>query len=187
MVIRYADDFICAFQYRKDVIKFFNTLPKRLFKYGLTVAPEKTGWKRFSRFHPSRSRSFIFLGFETYWTKDQKGKERVMQRTARKKLQGACRRIKDWIKKNRHLIGIEYITALNRRLRGHYNYYSVVGNSNSLWRFYDWAVECSFKWLNRRGGKRKSFTWKAFIKAIERLGIEKPKLPVSSRRHLVYS
>jgi hypothetical protein len=94
-----------------------------------------------------------------------------MQRTARKKLQGALRRIKDWIKQNRHLRGIKFIAALNRRLRGHYNYYSVVGNLKSLRRYYNWAIECAFKWLNRRGGKRKSFTWKVFTKAIDRLGI----------------
>jgi len=187
MIIRYADDFVCAFQYRKDAIKFYKVLPKRLDKFELSVAPEKTGWMRFSRFHPSRRRRIIFLGFETYWGKDQKGMARVMQRTARKKLQGACRRIKDWIKRHRHLKGIKFITALNRRLRGHYNYYSVVGNSRSLWRFYSWAVECAFKWLNRRGGKRKSFTWKAFAIAIKRLGLAKPKLPVATKRCRVFS
>jgi len=187
MIIRYADDFVCAFQYRKDTIKFFKILPKRLDKFCLSVAPEKTGWMRYSRFHLSRRRRIVFLGFETYWAKDQKGTARVIQRTARKKLQSACKRIKGWIKGNRHLKGIKFITALNRRLRGHYNYYSVVGNSNSLWRFYSWAVECAFKWLNRRGGKRKSFTWKAFKIAIDRLGIAKPKLPVSTKRHRVFS
>ena len=187
LLMRYADDFVCAFQYRRDADKFFRVLPKRLGKFCLSVAPEKTGMMRFSRFHPSRRRRIIFLGFETYWTIDKKGKPRVMQRTARKKLQGACRRIKDWIKLNRHLKGIKYITALNRRLRGHFNYYSVVGNLRSLWRFYSWAVECSFKWLNRRGGKRKSFSWKVFARAIERLGIAKPKLPLATKRHRVFS
>jgi len=187
MIIRYADDFVCAFQYHRDAVKFFRVLPKRLGKFCLSIAPEKTGMMRFSRFHPSRRRRIIFLGFETYWTKDKKGLARVMQRTARKKLQGACRRIKDWVKKNRHLKGISYIKALNRRLRGHYNYYSVVGNLRSLRRFYNWAVECSFKWLNRRGGKRKSFSWKVFTQAIERLGIAKPKLPLAPKRHLVFS
>jgi len=187
MIIRYADDFVCAFQYNRDAVKFFRVLPKRLGKFCLSVAPEKTGMIRFSRFHPSRRRRIIFLGFETYWTKDKKGVARVMQRTARKKLQGACRRIKDWIKRNRHLKGMSYITALNRRLRGHYNYYSVVGNLRSLRRFYSWAVECSFKWLNRRGGKRKSFSWKVFTRAIERLGIAKPKLPLAPKRHRVFS
>ena len=187
MIIRYADDFVCAFQYHEDAKRFFAELPKRLGKFALSVAPEKTGLMRFSRFHPSRSRRIVFLGFETYWAFDRKGEVRVMQRTARKKLQSACRRIKDWIKQNRHLKGIKFITALNRRLRGHYHYYSVVGNLRSLWKFYSWAVECAFKWLNRRGGKRKSFTWKVFLKAIERLGIAKPKLPVSTKRHRVFS
>ena len=187
LIIRYADDFVCAFQYRKDAIKFFKALPKRLAKFYLSVAPEKTGMMRFSRFHPSRHRRIVFLGFETYWSKDLKGMPRVMQRTARKKLQGACRRIKDWIKRNRHLKGIKFIMALNRRLRGHYNYYSVVGNFRSLWVFYGWAIQCAFKWLNRRGGKRKSFTWKSFSIAIERLGLAKPRLPVSTKRHRVFS
>ena len=167
--------------------KVFKVLAKRLNKFGLAVAPEKTGLMRFSRFHPSRSRRIEFLGFEMYWTKDQQGTVRVMQRNARKKLQAACRRIKDWIKENRHLKGIKFIKALNRRLRGHYNYYSVVGNLRSLWRFYNWAIKCAFKWLNRRGGKRKSFTWKVFIQAIDRLGIAKPKLPVRTKRHRVFS
>ncbi len=187
MIIRYADDFVCAFQYKREAETFFRELPKRPGKFCLSVAPEKTGMMRFSRFHPSRRRVIIFLGFETYWTVDNKGKPRVMQRTAPRKLESACRRIKDWVKENRHLKGIHFIKALNRRLHGHYNYYSVVGNLRSLRRFYKWAVECSFKWLNRRGGKRKSFTWDVFNRAIERLGIAKPKLPMSTKRHLVYS
>lgn len=187
MILRYADDFVCAFRLQNDAGEFFNALPGRLAKFGLKVAPEKTGMMRFSRFHPSRSRRIIFLGFETYWTKDQKGQARVMQRTARKKLQGACRRIKDWIKQYRHLKGINFIKALNSRLRGHYNYCSVVGNLRSLWIYYSWALKCAFKWLNRRGGKRKSFTWQVFIKAVEHLGIAKPKLPLASKRNRAFT
>ena len=188
MIIRYADDFICAFQYHDEAKKLFEELPKRLGKFGLSVAPEKTGMMKFSRFHPSRGRRILFLGFETYWTHDQKGVVRVTQRTARKRLQSACRRIKDWVKKNRHLEGIKFIKALNSRLRGHYNYYSVVGNLRSLWKFYLWTVKCAFKWLNRRGGKRKSFGWKVFLDAIVRLGIAIPKLPMASTRpHRMFS
>ena len=187
MIIRYADDFVCAFQYRGDAVRFYKVLPKRLGKFSLTVAPEKTGMIRFSRFHPSMSRRITFLGFETYWHYDQQGQVRVTQRTARRKLQGACRRIKEWIKANRHLKGIHFITALNRRLRGHFNYYGVVGNLSSLWRFCNWAVKCAFKWLNRRGGKRKSFTWSVFIRAIERLGLVKPKMMIVNKRHRIFS
>ncbi len=132
-------------------------------------------------------RRIVFLGFETYWMGECNGTIKVKQRTARKKLQGACRRIKEWIKENRYLKGCTFIEALNRRLRRHYNYYNIPGNLGSIWRFYNWAVECSFKWLNRRGGKRKSFTWKAFSKAIDRLGIAKPKMQMVNRQHRVFA
>ena len=187
LIMRYADDFVCAFRYRSDAEMFYRTLPKRLGKFSLSLASEKTQLLRFSRFHPSMRRCFIFLGFEIYWLKDRKGIAQVMQRTARKKLQSACGRIKEWIKKNRHLKGKKFITALNSRLRGHYNYYCLRGNSVSLWRFYNWAVECSFKWLNRRGGKRKSFTWEVFIKVIEWFGIAKPKMTAVNRHHVLFS
>lgn len=36
-------------------------------KFGLSVAADKTRMMRFNRFHPSRQRSFQFLGFEFYW------------------------------------------------------------------------------------------------------------------------
>lgn len=119
--------------------------------------------------------------------KDSKGVSRVEQRTARKNLQNACRRIKEWIKANRHLKGRAFIEALNRKLRGHYNYFYVPGNLSSLGRFYNWAIRCSFKWLNRRGGKHRSFTWKAFSKAIDRLGNAKPEMVVVNRKHRVFA
>ena len=186
-ILRYADDFICAFRYRDEAERFYQELPKRLNKFNLEVAPEKTEMRRFSRFHPSMKRRISFLGFETYWMRDSSGAVKVKQRTARKKLQSACRRIKEWIKDNRHLKGRSFIEALNRRLRGHYNYYNIPGNLQSIWRFYFWAVECSFKWLNRRGGKRKSFTWKPFNKAIDLLGIAKPKMQIVNREHRVFA
>lgn len=143
LLCRYADDFVCAFRYRVDAERFYRVLPKRLDKYGLEVAPEKTRLLRFSRFHPSMTRRFTFLGFELYWFPDRKGALRVMRRTARRKLQGACRRIKAWIRASRHLGGREFIAGLNRRLLGHYNYYGLRGNSRSLWRYYQWAIECT--------------------------------------------
>lgn len=186
-ILRYADDFICAFRYRDEAKRFYQELPKRLGRFHLSVAPDKTSLIRFSRFHPGMQRRIIFLGFETYWMKDANGNARVEQRTARKKLHGACSRIKEWIKLNRHLKGKAFIGALNRRLRGHYNYYNVPGNLSSLGRFYHWTIGCAFKWLNRRGGKRKSFTWQAFSKAIDLLGIAKPKMVVVNRQHRVFA
>jgi RNA-directed DNA polymerase len=187
MLIRYADDFVCAFRYSHDAERFYRVLPKRLKKFGLEVAPDKTRILRFSRFRPSMKQRFTFLGFELYWFKDRQGVPRVMRRTAPKKLQGACRRIKEWIRANRHLKGRHFVTALNRRLRGHYNYYGLRGNARALNRFFQWVIRCAFKWLNRRGGKRKSFTFKAFTLALKRLGIAYPRIMERKRRHVVFA
>jgi len=176
LLCRYADDFVCAFRYREDAMRFYRTLPKRLAKFGLEVAPEKTQVVRFSRFHPSMKRRITFLGFELYWLEDRVGVPRVQRRTARKKLQGAVRRIKEWVKSHRHLPGRDFVKGLNRRLVGHYNYYGLRGNSRGLWRFYQEAIASAFKWLNRRGGKRRSFTWVDFTRAVRKLGIAKPRI-----------
>lgn len=176
MLVRYADDWVCAFRYQKDAERFYRVLPKRLGKFHLEVAPNKTHIHRFSRFHPGITRRFGFLGFEFYWNTDRQGVPRVMRRTARKKLQGAYRRIKEWIKTNRHENGTTFFKGLNARLRGHYQYYGLRGNYDSLRRFFWWVTECTFKWLNRRGGKKRSFTWATFALMLERVKIAKPRI-----------
>ena len=80
------------------------------------------------------------------------------------------------MKSNRHLRGIDFVKSLNRRLVGHYNYYGVKSNERSVKRFFDEAIESAFKWLNRRGGKKSSFTWSSFVRALERLGVAKPRV-----------
>jgi hypothetical protein len=106
----------------------------------------------------------------------------VKRRTAPKKLQGVRRRIKMWIKKERHLSKHDFVKGLNRRLTGHYNYFGIIGNGRSINRFYLWAMECTFKWLNRRGGKRKSFTRETFWRAVDRGLFRKPRIKAGPPR-----
>ena len=180
LLCRYADDWVCALRYQEDAERFYRVLPKRLEKFNLQVAPEKTRLLRFSRFHPGIRRSFTFLGFEFYWMPDRRGVLRVKRRTARQKLQAACQRMTAWIKQHRHLPGREFFQRLNARLRGHYQYYGGRGNSRALNRFFRGAMDCTFKWLNRRGGKRKSFTWEQFNQILDRVKIARPALPKSN-------
>lgn len=187
LIIRYADDYVCAFQYQADAEQFYRVMPRRLEKFGLRVAPEKTRILRFSRFHPGLRRRFAFLGFELYWARDRRGELRVMKRTARKKLQQAKRRMKEWIRANRHLSGRQFIKELNRRLVGHYNYFGLRSNEKSLNSFYGWTVQCAFKWLNRRGGKRSSFNWAQFKAALKRLCVALPRITEKRRAHVVFA
>jgi RNA-directed DNA polymerase len=186
LMCRYADDWVCAFRYQDDAERFYRVLPKRLAKFNLQVAPAKTRLLRFSRFHPGRQRRFTFLGFEFSWKPDRHGVPRVTRRTARKKLHAACRRIKEWIRQHRHLPGRAFFQRRNTRLRGHYNYYGVRGNSRALHRFCNWAMDCTFKWLNRRGGKRRSFLWEQFTQVLDRVKIARPRI-TEVRRRRVYA
>lgn len=181
---RYADDWVCGFQYADDARRYYEVLPRRLARFNLEVEPSKTRILRFSRFHPSRKseRIFAFLGFELYWWPDRAGTVRVMRRTARKKQLSAVQAIKDWIKKERHLSKLHFFRTLKRKLQGHYNYFYVKGNSRAVWSFYDQAIEQTFKWLNRRSG-RKSYTWAVFREMLSRTAVPKPRLMESKRRH----
>ncbi len=182
ILCRYADDWVCAFRYKQDAERFFAVLPKRLQKFNLNVEPSKTQMLRFSRFHPGRERRFSFLGFEFFWFPDRKGTPRVMRRTARKKLRAALKRMKDWMRLNRHKTTRWFVTTLNAKVRGHYQYYGVRGNSRSLWEFYEEVVKMCFKWLNRRS-HRKSYTWGAFKRLLSFLPLVRPRITESKRLH----
>ena len=53
-IIRYADDFICAFELEDDARRFQDVLPKRLARFSLELAEEKTKLLRFGRFAATR-------------------------------------------------------------------------------------------------------------------------------------
>jgi group II intron reverse transcriptase/maturase len=184
LINRYADDWVCAFRYLDDANRFFKVMPKRLRKFKLEIAPAKTHLIRFSRFHTSMSRGFEYLGFRFNWHPDRQGIPRVQRRTLSKKLQIACGKIKLWIKLNRHLCKREFIKGLNRRLKGHYNYYGVRGNHRRIDRFYWWAMQCMFKWLNRRGGQCSSYTWERFLTMLPLWGVARPRITEVRRRRV---
>ncbi len=166
MLIRYADDFVCAFQYANDAERFYRVLSKRLQKFNLDTAAEKTSLLRFSRFHPSRKRHFVFLGFEFYWSKDSKGEARLRRRTARKKQNSTLKEYYLWIKTNRHLKLNVWMPSLKRKLIGFRNYFGLPDNSRSLSQLFDRVLHNLYKWLNRRSG-RKSYNWSSFKKMLE--------------------
>jgi group II intron reverse transcriptase/maturase len=184
IMCRYADDWVCAFQYRDDAERFYDVLPKRLGRYELQVEPSKTKIVRFSRFHPSRKRdrTFTFLGFEFYWFKDREGVNRAMRRTAPAKQRLALEKMRRWIKASRHLPKKLFFKTLKQKLVGHYNYYYVAGNSRSVWSFYSEVIWYAWKWLNRRS-QRKSYTWARFKRVLELVKVPRPYLTEKKRLH----
>lgn len=158
MLIRYADDFVVAFQYRDEARAFYNELPSRLKQFNLDVAPEKTALKRFSRFHPSHKRHIEFLGFVFYWDTDFNGNPRLRRKTAAKKHKASLKAFCLWIKENRHKRLNHFMPLLKRKLDGFRNYFALPDNSLSVGEIYDHVLHSLYKWLNRRS-QRRSFNW----------------------------
>jgi group II intron reverse transcriptase/maturase len=173
-LIRFADDFVCAFEYEEDARRFYEVLGKRLGKFGLELSAEKTQIIPFSAKALGKS-SFDFLGFEFRWGKDRKGKPHVDKRTARKSLRKSQKRFSQWCKDNRHRRIPELFKALNAKLRGYYNYFGVYGNLPSLNAFYFYVVRALWKHLNRRS-QRKSYNWLGFKQLMELFNIAKPRV-----------
>ena len=182
MMIRYADDFVCAFQFANDAERFYKVLPKRLKKFNLDVAEDKTSLMRFSRFHVGRKRHFVFLGFEFYWGTDAYGKARLRRRTSAKKQKGTLSEYYQWIKAKRSFKLREWLPQLKRKMVGFRNYFGLPDNSRSLANLYSYVLHTLYKWLNRRSG-RKSYNWSDFKKMLTYFKIE--VLKVSKRNVLV--
>lgn len=174
-LIRYADDYVCAFQHKEDADWFYDQQVERLGKFGLEVAEEKTKVILFCRFRKEESGRFDFLGFEFYWDKGMKRKVGLRRRTSRKKLSASLGNFTEWIKKNRSVKLPILMGRLNAKLRGYWNYYGVIGNGESLNLFHSRAILILYKWLNRRS-QRRSYDWEHFIAMLNRHCIEKPRI-----------
>jgi RNA-directed DNA polymerase len=174
-LIRYADDFVCAFEDEREAASFYRALGRRLGKFGLELSAEKTRVIAFGKKEPMGKESFDFLGFEFRWGKDRKGKAHLKRRTSRKKLRNSLKSFAEWCKKNRGQRLDQRFEQLNRKLRGYYNYYGVVGNCESLAEFYYRARNILWKWLNRRS-QRRSYTWEGYKELLEHFHIAKPRI-----------
>ena len=135
-------------------------LPKRFGRYGLTVHPDKTRLVPFrkpeGRRPPSDSAgnggpgTFNFLGFTHFWACSRKGNWIVKWKTAANRFTRAVRTIAQWCRLHRHDPVKEQHAVLCQKLRGHYAYYGLTGNSPSLSRFQYGVLRQWRKWLSRR-------------------------------------
>jgi RNA-directed DNA polymerase len=173
--IRYADDFVCAFERQPEAEHFYTMLGQRLGTFGLELSAEKTRVMPFSRQPPAPKTSVALLGFECRWDKDRAGQDHITRRTARKKLRNSLKRFTQWCRENRHLrLGVLF-ARLNAKLRGYYNYYGVPGNFASLKQFFSQALGILKKWLNRRS-QRRSYNWAGYTELLAHFKIDRPRI-----------
>lgn len=182
-LIRYADDFVCVVQYVDDAERIEKALKNRFSRFELEIHPEKSRKFSFGRFETEnakkqnrRANTFDFLGFTHFCDKTRKGFFKVGRKTSRKKFVKKCREMTDWLKNVRNTAKPkEWWNTLNSKLRGHFQYYGVSGNYESINAFYKHTVRVLHKWLNRRSQKR-SMNWDNFNRYLECYPIPKPKI-----------
>ena len=191
-LIRYADDFVIGFRNEHDARRVMDVVPKRFGRFGLTVHPTKTKLVPFRRppyratsrheLGDARSGTFDLLGFTLYWGQSQRGHWVVKMKTASDRFSRALRSIDHWCRIHRHIPIWEQQQKLNEKLRGHYGYYGVTGNSGALSRFL-WEVQrCWRKWLHRRNRDR-SMNWIRFRRMLQRYPLARVSTVRSIYRH----
>jgi RNA-directed DNA polymerase len=184
-LIRYADDFVMGFACEGDARRVLEVLPKRFGKYGLTIHPEKTRLVPFQRPSQPSSRdaagpqqrpgTFDFLGFTHYWGQSRKGNAVVKRQTAASRLRRAIGTIADWCRRYRHRPIPEQHTTLSQKLRGHYAYYGITGNSRALGNLYYAVTRLWREWLSRRSWKAR-LSWARFKGMWERFALPPPRV-----------
>jgi len=172
---RFADDFICAFQYKREAEEFYKALKERLGKFKLELSEEKSKIISFSRFRKYEKSYFEFLGFEFRWGTDIKGKDRIKRRTSRKRFKKSIANFLKWIRENRNKRLRNIFKKLNAKLRGYYNYYGIIGNWDGIYEFFSQVLKLIYKWLNRRS-QRRSFNYIGFGEMLKHYKIEKPRI-----------
>lgn len=179
-MVRYADDFVCFFQYQNEAEDFYKALEERLKKFGLELSGDKSKIIRFGRFARQNSENgktdtFDFLGFTHINGTTRTGKYRVEHRTSRKKLKAKKLSVKEWLKSNIHGKPSDTIKLLNRKLVGHYAYYGISGNYQGLLNFYRYVKVALYKVLTRRS-QRAYLSWYRYCLLLEKHPIVKSKL-----------
>lgn len=179
-LVRYCDDMVFIFQYKKDAEQFYKVLPKRLEKFGLSLHQEK------SQLLPSghttamqankvgkRLTTYKFLGFTCYWGKTRNGYWRLKFTSRRDRFTVKLREIRDYLWDNLTTKNTtETLEKVVQIMRGWINYHGISDNDRRVGGFIHKCKRHLFNWFNRRGRKR-PMRWKQFTRILEKINFPK--------------
>jgi len=185
-LIRYCDDFVILAQYETEGQEILSKVRERFREYGIELNQAKTKmisfgyWeKQNAKKQQRRANTFDFLGFTHYCSQTRKGAFKVARKTSAKRFSRSYRAIGLWLKSSRNALKLKYLCRMLRiKLIGHYQYYGISDNWQSLKKFYRVILRLAYKWINRRSQKR-SFNWEQFTDYLKRYPLPKPRIAYS--------
>jgi RNA-directed DNA polymerase len=182
-LVRYADDFVLLVKYKDDAEILERGIHARFERCGLTLHPEKTRTFSFGRFEREtakrknrRPNTFDFLGITHFCGISRKGKFKIGRKTNHKRFRSKLKTMNEWLKNIRNRSDIkDWWPILAKKLTGHYQYYGISENFESIDRFYQRTMWFVFKSLNRRSQKR-SLTQEQFWEYLKHYPLPTPRI-----------
>lgn len=169
-MVRYADDAALVFANEEDAQRVYKIIAARFEKYGLKLHPTKTRLIDFRsprRGNGEKPETFDMLGFTHYWGQSRRGQAIIQRKTSSKSFRRALLKVTEWCRLHRHdYVGDQHV-ALCRKVKGHYAYFGVTGNSRMLSTFVLMVERAWHKWLDRRS-QRAKMTWERFKLLLKR-------------------
>ncbi len=169
IVTRFADDFVVGFQRLGDAKQFLHDLRQRFAKFNLELHPDKTRLIEFGRFAAQNRKerglgkpeTFDYLGFTHVCGKTRDGRFWLRRITIKKRMRAKLKQVNAELRHRRHWPIPEQGRWLASVLRGHFNYYAVPGNIDSVSAFRD-QVRWLWRQALRRRSQRHRMTWDRF-------------------------
>ena len=182
-LIRFADDFVCLFEHYSDARRFEEVLGKRLDRYSLELAKEKTHLIRFGRFArrdcqrlgEGSPQTFDFLGFTHYCGRSRAGKFKLKRRTSSKKFGSKVRELKEWFRRELRQRRSVVWPKLCQKLAGHFQYFHVNDNWEMLMKYREAARRLGLRWLRRRSQTGDVHSWESYQRYLDHHPLPMPK------------
>jgi len=161
IIVRYLDDFIVGFQHRSDAEGFAKVLRERLEQYGLQLHSDKTRLMEFGRYAAQNRRergqgkpeTFQFLGFVHSSGRTRTGSFVVRRQTAGQRVRAKLKDVSQELRRRWHAPIPEVGGWLAAVVRGHCQYYGIVGNARAIRRFREAVCRLWQRALGRRSQK----------------------------------
>jgi RNA-directed DNA polymerase len=182
IAVRYADDIVLGFQHQAEADRFLNDLRERLRKFGLELHPDKTRRIEFGRFAEQnralrgegKPETFDYLGFTHISGKDRNGRFAVRRKSIGKRMRAKLREIKQHLRARMHDAVSTTGAWLRAVLQGHFNYYAVPGNLDSLGIFRERVLGLWWRVLCRRSQTRR-LLWARML-ALAQIWLPNPRV-----------
>lgn len=176
-MVRYCDDMVFAFENEEEARRFYEVLPKRLNKYGLSINDAKSQMIQSGKLHAEnlakqgkKLKSYNFLGFTCYWGKSRRGNFWRLKYTTRKdrftkKLKGLRTYLRCQLNKRSKT---QVLLDVIRVVKGWINYHGISDNQRRVKSFIYQSKHVLYGWFNRMGGKR-GMNWRRLTEVLKRV------------------